>query len=296
MHARVLVELAALLASHGEVLLRGSARLSNSCLADYWSASKCRLDRWTRAIGTTRKRRETPGQPQANSTYSGPSFRPWLEEIITGEVLTRVWTAVVCGLEKHNGSQEAEPVVRSVLLGHLEARRKTLRLLVTGRGVDSLEAVALNRLRRRSERWTDMLLGRLIPICDVRDLAFDVGRAADFARGIRAERGQPWGSQVWPLLLASLQAAFRSSMAPDSPNDDLNLRIASSILACFGADLFESTGQFQSLWQVRLTHTANDTVAMIDQLLSDSSIPGSWPPSVPRTPRNPRDGWRRSTS
>jgi hypothetical protein len=218
-----------------------------------------------------------------------------LEEIITGEVLTRVWTAVVRGFEKHKGLQEAEPVVRSVFVGHLEARRKTLRLLVSGDRVSTRDVVALNRLRRRTERWTDMLLGYLTPRYDIRDLAFDPNRAIDFAAGLRSERGQSWGVQAWPLVLSSLRAAFVSGMDPHAPNNDLNARIASSVLACFGPDLFDSTGQFQSLWQARLTHTTSDTLVMMKQLL------GEEPAAAPRdidapAPHDPGDGWSRPNS
>ena len=287
MHARVLVELAALLASNGEVLMRASRPLSGSCLADYWSASKCRVDRWTRAIKGA-ENRGTGGPHGLNHWPDDPGFRPWLEEIITGETLTRVWTAVVCGVEKSRPVKEAEPVVRSVLFGHLEVRRRMLRLLVSGRGVGTRQAVALNRLRRQTERWTDMLLGYLLPVHDVRDLAFDPSRAMDFADGLRSERHQPWGVHAWPLVLSSLRAAFCTAMDSCSPNNDLNLRIASSILACFGPDLFDSIGQFQSLWQARLTYVTSDTLGMVEQLLAERSTSEDqrhWPPgATPATP------------
>ena len=290
MHSRVLIELAALLASNGEVLLRGVERLSSSCIAEYWAASKCRIDRWARVIKSAEQSENVTSPGEEPSGARSP--RPCLEEIITGEVLTRVWTGVVYGIEKRHQLDEASPVVRSVLLGHLEARRKTLRLLVSGRGVRTRDAIALNRLRRRTERWTDMLLGCLMPLHDVRDLAFDSTRAVNFADGLRGERGRTWGPQAWPIVFSSLRAAFLSDAASDSPNEGLNSRIASSVLGCFGSDLFDSTGQFQSLWQARLTYATSDTLGMIDQLICDESAAGSRSAAGQR-PHNTGDGWRR---
>ena len=48
MQARQLVEVAALLASHGPGLVEGSATVSPSALQQYWAASKCRCQRWLR--------------------------------------------------------------------------------------------------------------------------------------------------------------------------------------------------------------------------------------------------------
>ena len=49
------------------------------------------------------------------------------------------------------------------------------------------------------------------------------------------------------------------------------LCIAASILACFPGDLFDSTGQFQSLWLIRLNNSAADAQVMLDELLGVSS-------------------------
>ena len=46
MHARELVELAAIVSAHGPVLVRGVERLSEQGMEEYWTASKIRLDRW----------------------------------------------------------------------------------------------------------------------------------------------------------------------------------------------------------------------------------------------------------
>ena len=165
----------------------------------------------------------------------------------------------------------ANPIARSVLLGHLEARHRVLTLLVRGPGVDSAVAMKLNHLRRRTERWTDLLVGYLAGIHNCGQFAVDPQRAKDFSKDLNYQCQHPGGRQAWPLILASVRAAYQQGMSPNSPNADLNGRIASSILSCFQPELFDSTGLFCSMWLMRLVNSANDTQGMIEELLAVDS-------------------------
>ena len=60
-----------------------------------------------------------------------------LEEILSGEVLTRVWTAVLCLDDRQHGGTEFESLARSIMIGHMEARHRVLLLLVRGPGIDA---------------------------------------------------------------------------------------------------------------------------------------------------------------
>ena len=77
-------------------------------------------------------------------------------------------------------------------------------------------------------------------------------------------------------MLSSLRAAFRQGLTAESPNGDLNARIAAAILSCFPPELFDSTGQFRSLWLLRLANATADAQGMIAELLSPE--PASLPP------------------
>lgn len=266
MHARDLVELAAIVAAQGPVLVHDGGKIPPSGIEQYWVASKCRLDRWGRAL---KRLPEEAVQGETRWRRRGwPVLRAVMEEIFTGEVLTRVWTAVLCAYDRRRGTDTAEPVVRSVMIGHLEARHRVLTLLVQGPGIDSESAVKLNRLRRRAERWTDMLIGYLSGLDDVGEFAVDSARAADFAEDLRYQARLEGGRHVWPLVLGSFRAAFREGLSPESPNIDLNIKIASAIVSCFPPELFDSTGVFHSLWLSRLSHAASDAEGMIEELLA----------------------------
>ncbi len=271
MHARELVELAAILAAQGPVLIRSTTQLSSHGVQQYWTAAKCRLDRWARSLKSfAADAAHDHGYmvPEAAAArMQWPLLRGVLEEILTGEVLTRVWTAVLCLYDRQHGGNEFESLARSILIGHMEARHRVLILLVRGPGIDAEGAVKLNHLRRRTERWTDLLVGRLARHGDVADLAIDIDRAREFSRDLEYQADQEGGRRAWSLLQASLQAAFQHGLARVSPNEDLNAQIASAILSCFPADLFDSTGLFRSLWLHRMSNVTSDVQGMIETLV-----------------------------
>ena len=251
-----------------------TGQISASGIEQYWAKSKCRLDRWRRSLKDFSDGVPRPGR---NSKSQWPASQGVLEEILTGEVLTRVWTAVLCAYDRTQGTQEAEPVARSVMIGHMEARHRVLTLLVRGPGIDAEAAVKLNQLRRRTERWTDMLVGYLSGPYDVGEFAIDPHRAEDFAEDLHYQSHLKGGRHVWPLVLGSLRAAFRQGLSPASPNADLNAEIAAAILACFPPDLFDSTGLLRSLWLMRLSNATNDAQGLLDDLLSLDDSPSDHP-------------------
>jgi hypothetical protein len=191
-----------------------------------------------------------------------------LEEIFTGDVLARVWTAVSVACDQRHRTDAAEPIARSVWHGQTEATNRAMGILLAQPLVDVPRVTALNRLRRRCERWTDMLVGYLLDTADVSKFAPHPCRAKEFGADLRHEVASGNGAAAWPLTLAALRTAFARPRFGDSPNADLNGDIAASILACFPATLFDATGLIPSLWLVRLAHTAEDTAGMIDDLIN----------------------------
>ncbi|ADB16967.1 hypothetical protein Psta_2297 [Pirellula staleyi DSM 6068] len=266
MHARQLVEIGALVALHGKVLASGMGRIPKSALEQYWTASKCRLERWQRII------------PRSTDTAIIPHdyqrLRVILEEVLASELLTRTFTAAAIAYDRVQGEAEVEPIARSVMMGHQEARNRVLSLILLGRGFDFGEAVALNRLRRRVERWCDMLLAHFASSIDIEPLAFEPTRVKEFAADFELASSPAMNDLSQQLAIASLRASFRSLQAEPTPNADLNERIATSVLGCFRDELFDSTGILQSLWINRLSQTASDTAGMIEDLIRLDDIDG----------------------
>ena len=277
MHAYELVELAALISAQGPGLVVGVDRLSENGLEQYWTNSKIRLDRWCRAL---RSFATAAGDPKWRQ-HHWPHIRGVMEEVISSEMLTRVWAAVLCAHDRRHKLSEAEPIARSVMLGHLEARHRVLTLLLNTPGLDVKAAFKLNQLQNLSHRWTDLLVGYLIPLGDLSEFAIDPARARDFAQDLRDEGMHPGRRIVWPLILTALRSCFPQDSSAETPNADLNFRIAAGILACFPGDLFDSTGQFQALWLLRLNNSAADAQIMLDELLGASPADPKHQSTVP---------------
>ena len=286
MHASELVELAAIVSAHGPVLIRGVPQLSETGIEQYWTTSKCRLDRWTRSL--RRFSDEVAESDPRQRKTEWPLVRGVLEEILTGEMLTRVWSAVLCAHDRHHGNDRAEAVARSVMIGHLEARHRVLTLLVRSPGIDAEAALKLNRLRRRTERWTDMLIGYLIGLHNVCEFAFVPDRARDFSEDLCYRSRLNGGRHTWAMVLVSLRAAFKSGLSAACPNADLNAKISAAILSCYPADLFDSTGLFRSLWLQRLSNVTNDAQGLLDELLALEQVADGNDADQPSTRRESR--------
>lgn len=257
-----LVDLALLAAMHGPKLVVSEAGQGLIGLEDYWTASKCRFDRWAMSLAKLR-RSESP-----EDARSPASIRGLFEEILGGEVLTRVWTAVVTAFDRRRDTQDNEIVARSVYIGHQEMRQRVLKLLSGGPGLTSGEAVEMNRLRRRTEQWTDMLLAFLVGE-DVVEFAFEPARvrsyAADLATGNLDEPNPA------ALLQTTLRSLVRHALVDSSPNADLNARLAAAVLAGFSSNLFDDHGLFRSLWLLRLTKTADDAQRLMSDLFQSET-------------------------
>jgi hypothetical protein len=262
MHAAELVELAALLAANAPGLLADDAPPRPQRLDEYWTASKCRLDRWLRTLSDFRRRVERSAGPTVSDW---PRLQGVTEEILSGEVLTRVWAALLAAADRRRGTEFGEPIGRSILIGHMEARNRVLQFAVQGEGIERRHATALNRLRRRCDRWTDLLVGYLIPFHDVSEFAPNPDRALDFAEELQDQR--PGGRHAWPLVMASLRGGIGRDFAEHSPNADLNERIAAAVLSSVSSLSFDATGAIRSLWMLWMSTIAADAEAMIAELI-----------------------------
>jgi hypothetical protein len=263
MQARELVELSAMISAQGPALVQQAARLSSSALEEYWTASKIRLDRWNHAL---RDYTAEAGSP-VNCMARGSLLNGVAEEILSGEILTRVWSLILYAHDRTHQLSEAEPIARSVFLGHLEMRHRALTFLLRPGVLDIPAVLQINQFRCRCERWTDLLVGYLSGLHPIGEFAVDSQRADDFARDLNYQNQSADGRRAWPLVLSSLRAAFQEGLTLESPNADLNARIAAAVIAVFPANLFDSTGPFKTLWLTRLMNAARDAQGMIDELM-----------------------------
>lgn len=263
MHARELIELAAVTAVYSRTIVAAGAGVTMENLEQYWAAAKCRLDRWSRLL--TRLAAADP--VLANPLLAWPRIQPVLEELLLSELPARIWAATAAANDGLHGGEDFEPVARNVLAGHLDVRRRLLVLLTSNQALSTAQVAHLDQLRRRVERWGDMLLAHLAPRIDIREFAFEPNRAEDFADDLRRNEDSGEREFACQLVLASLRASFAQGLADRTPNSDLNRRIGAAILSMIRDRLDGATGLVKSLWLEQMARTACDTEEMIEELL-----------------------------
>ena len=266
-YAVQLVETAAAAAGHGATLINSVPRLSESALRGYWTASRSRLDRWSTELRQYQRESQTLGRDWAVAQWH--SVLPVMEEVLTTEMITRVWSAVAILHDSAQARQEAGPLVRNILLGHLENRHRTLQIMATVAPTSRDHSRALNQLRGRCERWTDMLLSHLQTWGDVREFAVDAEQMLDFAEITTAEVSPESRRQAWTLTVDAIEASWEKSPLEPGPNAELTQRIAASIFACLPATALPSKDQLRSVWTARMHHTAEDAQSLVEELLAE---------------------------
>jgi hypothetical protein len=254
---------------HASEIVHAAKRLPSRGVERYWTISKCRLDRWGRRLRGV-------GQEAFVSASLSAQHQALAEEILASEVLTRVWTATMTAHDQHHALDEAEPLARSIYLGHQEARNRVLRWLVHGPHLSLRQLDSLNTLRRRMERWTDSLLAHLAPLIDISPWVFDHERAADFTQDLA---DNPHNSQhCVQIVRTSLREAVLADAQAHSPNGDLNQQIASIVVACLPPTCVAACDLPLALWLERLGGVADETQQLLDELYSLEGARYEWRP------------------
>jgi len=300
MHARELVEVASILCIDAEQLLHpapaaaASPRLCQQALAEYWAASRCRLDEWGRRLS------RLAHPPHSSTGQAGSELAELAEEIVLSQVLSRTMAAITLVHDRLHDHSEAGPIGRNTLAGHDEAVSRLRALAGAWWRPASAPASRLRRLTNRTQRWTDLLLGYVLPLCPwpakaadrtqplpqhaaaghAVQFAFDPARAQEFAFDAQMQTGLEATGQM--LQLAIREAFATTTLAPPqsgSPGAPFNRRIAGAAIGLFGPEAFDSHGLLRSTWLNRMQRTADDTFGLVEDLFSDPTPSAFEPPA-----------------
>lgn len=296
MHARELIEVAAALSLNARLLLEESPRLCEAALAEYWTASRCRLDEWGRGL------RGMANHPHAGTLEADLDLQALAQEILLSQVLTRIVAGIAVAHDRRHRLNEAAAIGRNAVAGHDEAISRVRALTFAWWRTGSSQARWFRNLDRRSERWTDLLLGYVLPLCPTApreidaidysqidfnghavDFTFDAARAQEFAYDA-ASHTAAGGAQSGGRLVASshmLGMAIRQAFASakdDPVCGDFNRRIAGGAIGLFGPEVFDDHGTLRSTWLQRMQRTADDTVGMVEDLFGQRPASRFEPP------------------
>jgi len=223
---RDLAESAAIIARHAELIVHSDHPLDSALIEEYWVASRRRWKSWNA--------REVLSTSFAESSQLA-------EEIMVAEMPARVWTAVYYGHCQHHSNPDGLRLIRQALRWHVEARQATIQGLIdTYNRTELTGLLRLDRVRRRVERWTDLLIGTITRHGVALHLAFDPDRCRNNAESMQ---NNPAAEAIWPLTIAGLTRSF--STAPKFVEDSArhHTAVLKSQLAAFPLGAFRNDGR-----------------------------------------------------
>ena len=180
-------------------------------------------------------------------------------EVFAAELAIRAWCTAVSESE-HSGESRGTAVAAKISSELLALRCMMLQALAADLGLTTSEAAAVDRFRRRCERWCDLLLGPIVARTGVAECTFRPERAMEFGRGFAAD---PGGKAAWQLVIAGLRVAFTEADAfcgvRKEHDVDHAANLASVIFASFPRSAFSSTGTLCDPQLARLTRVSRET-------------------------------------
>lgn len=250
-----LAEAVTLISVHSPRIIDDPAPLPREPLLRFWSCTVARLKHCRQAVlqYLERPRQLTPLERHILWEQTEAAAG----EIFISDLLSRVWGAILVACDQARGTRDAEPIARHLLLRQMEARQDVLRLMVAGPQVSLDQILQLDRLRKRLERWTDLVCGHLLLRCDVDDFAFDAERAREFGEEQQQAWDTPQHQRVWQMYLLCVRGGFSQRVSPRSLHSQMRLESVASMLACFPAGTFPAEGPLKSGWLSTLADSTN---------------------------------------
>jgi hypothetical protein len=250
LNLRQAIELTGIVSAHSPNLIEAREPLPTAALDRYHDASQARIQSWLRSLD------ELP--QEIIKASAGARSRIWqraepmLIDVLAGELMARVWGAVLTACGRARRTTAAEHIARDVLKAQIEARERVLRLLTDGPHLTLERVVKLDRLQKSLQRWTDLFLGHLVRRHALKDFPFDLERCLDFGEEQLRGSWEARQDQVWELYFVCVRSLFPAMALPVGIYAEWRDEIFRSMLACLAGPLFLDDGLIKSVRLRRL--------------------------------------------
>lgn len=234
----------ALLASRvGRIVIENRSEPSPTSLREFWQQARALQQMWTRQL-------------DAWTAESDPQLRQLSElatQVFACELMTRVWSTVLLGVDLQTGREDLTRVARNAVGGLLQVRHGVMSRLLQLPQEAEPHVTEIERLRRRCDRWTDLLIGNLVGDGEAFEFAFDVVRARDFAVESTEFDPSTGPHPVEHLVAAGLRMAFLGQLPETQLTEPAFLRLVQSILGALPQEAFHQDGSLKSLLERRVS-------------------------------------------
>lgn len=252
---RQIAETAALVSSRAALIVESRYGIPEAKLQAYWTSCRSRSFDWVKRLDELSCQLN-----EANPLQHAPiwaELEPLLNEIFVSEILTRVWAAVLTASDQKHEKKLAAPIARHTVTSHVDVRHRAMSLMVSGPQVSMGELARVDRVRRKAERWSDILIGQFVKRYGLEELAFDVERSSEFAENQVREILKATDEPVWEFVLAGIRIAFMSLGNVAASSSNAHSAILSSVMGCFPPDMFDEMGLPRPAFHVRVERDPN---------------------------------------
>ena len=168
-------------------------------------------------------------------------------------MVARIWSTVIASLDRRHGcDDDLIRLARSAVSGLLRIRNGILSRLLSVSEGQSTRVLELDRLRRRCDRWTDVLLGPIALQSECFEFAFDEGRARDFGEENRAANPTTGPNAAEHLVSAGLRLTFLQHLSDEPIDEPEIVRLTQSILSNIPSQSLHRDGTLLSLLEHRI--------------------------------------------
>ena len=269
-----LIEFLAIVSADSPNLIESASPLSSESLQRYDRWSQLRCTDWVSRLESLP--REIAAAPAENRADIWQQAEPVLIDVLAGGLLARVWGSIITACDRTRRTLSAEKLARNIVTQHDTAQQQVLRLMVDGPYLTLERVVGLDRMRRRIERWTDLLAGHVIRRFGMAEFAYDIERAIDFGDE-QLRNGESFREPVWDLYLVCLRSSFPDVLLPGGEQARWREEVLRSILYCLPSELFIDDGRLRSVRLQRLLNAG----ALPEGPPGAGTLPGILPGVLP---------------
>ena len=217
----------------------GNLAAQGAAIRRFWSANRRLQHQWLDEIGRFSE----------DISENALRFERLSLEVLLTELLSRVWATSWTIADRIHGERDVERILINVLHGMARVHREILLLMVRNWDGPATKLISrLDRFRRRSERWTDMLIAGPASIHGVWDFAVDPDRARDF--GLDRQTGGTAAVNPASLLVsAGLRVMFAASWPPGCCEGPPFPDLLDAIVSTMPPEAFDAGGALRPAWR-----------------------------------------------
>ncbi len=260
-----LAELALVVSRVARSVLDESAVPSAASLRSFWQSSRSLQQRWMKILDDW----------TAAGTLDVELLERLAPRVLTCEMLVRTWSTVLAALDRRRGTKDLTHLTRNVVGGLMQIRHGVLSRLLEIPETEHRQVMNIDRLRRRCDRWTDLLVGPLAVGYDCFDFTFDRERARDFGEEGSIADPATGPHPIEHLVSAGLRLTFLQHLSAEPIEEPEFVDLTQSILSSIPHQAFHRDGSLRTLLEQRIavSHQRLESRARFDGSRDAATLP-----------------------